>query len=203
MKTYVFHLNLRLYYGLKIIYNGDKLNKGRWNKMGKSCVHIYTGNGKGKTTASLGLSVRAALAGKKVFFGQFIKGMEYSELKLVDYLPNFEIQQFGRDCFIYKDPTKEDIEEARKGLNFCKEILKKGEYDLVVLDELNMALYYKLFSIEEVEEMIKDRNPSVEVVITGRYAPKELIDLADLVTEMEEVKHYYREGIMARKGIEF
>lgn len=171
--------------------------------MENSYVHIYTGNGKGKTTASLGLSVRAALAGKKVFFGQFIKGMDYSELRLPNYIPNIEIHQFGRDCFIYNDPTDEDIKEARKGLNICKEVLKSGKYDLVVLDELNIALYYKLFTVDEAIEIIKNRKPSVEVVITGRYAPKELTELADLVTEMKEIKHYYTKGIMARKGIEF
>lgn len=171
--------------------------------MENSYVHIYTGNGKGKTTASLGLSVRAALAGKKVFFGQFIKGMDYSELRLSNYIPNIEIHQFGRDCFIYNDPTDEDIKEARKGLNICKEVLKSGKYDLVVLDELNIALYYKLFTVDEAIEIIKNRKSSVEVVITGRYAPKELTELADLVTEMKEIKHYYTKGIMARKGIEF
>lgn len=171
--------------------------------MENSYVHIYTGNGKGKTTASLGLSVRAALAGKKVFFGQFIKGMDYSELRIPNYIPNIEIHQFGRDCFIYNDPTDEDIKEARKGLNICKEVLKSGKYDLVVLDELNIALYYKLFTVDEAIEIIKNRKPSVEVVITGRYAPKELTELADLVTEMKEIKHYYTKGIMARKGIEF
>lgn len=166
-------------------------------------IHIYTGNGKGKTTASLGLSVRAALAGKKVFFGQFVKGMDYSELRLEEYLPNFEIHQFGRDCFIHKEPTKEDILKAKEGLNYCREILKSGEYDLVVLDEINIALYYKLFSVEEVVDIINSRNEKVEVVLTGRNAPNELIDLADLVTEMREVKHYYEKGIEARKGIEF
>ncbi len=171
--------------------------------MEKGYVHIYTGNGKGKTTASLGLSLRAALSGKKVFFGQFIKGMDYSELRLEDYLPNFKICQFGRDCFIYKEPTSQDILKAREGLNYCEEVLKSGKYDLVVLDEINIALHYKLFSVEEVIDMLHNRSEKVEVVLTGRNAPKELIDLADLVTEMKEVKHYYKKGIEARKGIEF
>lgn len=180
-----------------------RLNKSRGDNVGKGYVHVYTGNGKGKTTASLGLSVRAVLAGKKVFFGQFVKGMEYSELKIVDYLPNIEIHQFGRDCFIYNDPTEEDILVAKEGLEICKEVLKNGEYDLVVLDEINIALYYKLFSVEEVLEMIKEREHHVEVVLTGRYAPEEIVEIADLVTEMKEVKHYYTTGLMARKGIEF
>ena len=171
--------------------------------MSKGQIHIYTGNGKGKTTAALGLSLRTICAGKKVFFGQFIKGMDYSELKAVEYLPGFEMQQFGRDCFIYNEPKEEDILAAKKGLKVCKEIIKTGDYDLVVLDELNIALYYKLFSLEEVIEMLKHRAEKVEIVITGRYASKELIDQADLVTEMKEIKHYYKTGLEARKGIEF
>lgn len=166
-------------------------------------THIYTGNGKGKTTAALGLSLRAVCAGKKVFFGQFIKGMDYSELKAGEYLPGFEIRQFGRDCFIYSDPTPEDVSAAKEGLDICKKILNEGNYDLVVLDELNIALYYKLFELEDVIEMLKNKAPSTEIVITGRYAPDKLIEMADLVTEMKEIKHYYQAGLEARKGIEF
>lgn len=166
-------------------------------------IHIYTGNGKGKTTAALGLSLRGVCAGKKVFFGQFIKGMDYSELKAGEYLPGFEIRQFGRDCFIYKDPTPEDISAAKEGLNICKKVLKDGDYDLVVLDELNIALYYKLFTLGEVINMLNSKAVKTEVVITGRYAPDELIEMADLVTEMKEIKHYYQTGLEARKGIEF
>ena len=166
-------------------------------------IHIYTGNGKGKTTAAIGLGIRAAMAGKKVFIGQFIKGMEYSELKIVDYLPNIEIQQFGRDCFIYKEPTKEDIKIAKNGLKICEEIIEKGEMDVVILDELNIALFFKLFTVEEVISVLNKRDENMEIIITGRYAPKELINMADLVTEMVEVKHYYNKGIEARRGIEF
>lgn len=171
--------------------------------MEKGYIHVYTGNGKGKTTAALGLAIRAVSAGKKVFFGQFIKGMEYSELKIQDYIPNLLIQQFGKDCFIYNDPTDDDIVLAREGLNICKSILAKGEHDLVVLDELNIAIYYKLFTVEEAIEIIKDRAPNVEVVITGRYAEDKLIEIADLVTEMKEIKHYYMQGIESRKGIDY
>lgn len=170
--------------------------------MEKGYIHVYTGNGKGKTTAALGLSLRAICAGKKVFFGQFIKGMEYSELKSQEMLANFKIQQFGRDCFIYNDPTEEDIAIAREGLKACEEILIQGEYDIVVLDELNIGIYYKLFSVDEVIEIINKRAPHVEVIITGRYAEDKLIDLADLVTEMKEIKHYYTQGVEARRGIE-
>ncbi len=170
--------------------------------MEKGYIHVYTGNGKGKTTAALGLSLRAVCAGKKVFFGQFIKGMEYSELKCVDFVPNLVIKQFGRDCFIYNDPTDADIQCAKEGLEEMKTILKEGKYDMVVLDELNIALFYNLFPLEEVIEAIKNRASNVEVVITGRYAPEGIVHMADLVTEMKEIKHYYTKGVEARKGIE-
>ncbi|WP_352420204.1 cob(I)yrinic acid a,c-diamide adenosyltransferase [Proteiniborus sp.] len=170
--------------------------------MNNGYVHIYTGNGKGKTTAALGLSLRAVCAGKKVYFGQFIKGMEYSELKSQNILPNFEIHQFGRNCFIFNKPTKEDIRLAKDGLETCGRILSEGEYDVVVLDELNIAIFYNLFTAEEAIAVIKNRAPHVEVIVTGRYAEEKLIEFADLVTEMNEIKHYYRQGVQARKGIE-
>lgn len=171
--------------------------------MEKGYVHIYTGDGKGKTTAALGLSIRGVCAGKKVFFGQFIKGMEYSELKCVDFVPNLEIKQFGRGCFIYEEPVEEDFKAAKKGLEEFEQILKEGKYDIVVMDELGIALYYKLFTVQEVIDIIKNRKENIEVIITGRNVPEELIAMADLVTEMKEIKHYYTEGVEARKGIEF
>lgn len=170
--------------------------------MEKGFIHVYTGNGKGKTTAAFGLALRAACAGKKVYIGQFVKGMKYSEVEIEKYIPNIEIHQLGRSCFIDREPTDEDIELAGEGLKQCSEALCSGENDLVILDELNIALYFNLFSLNEVLDMISKRKQHVEVVITGRYAPQELIDLADLVTEMKEIKHYYHNGIMARKGIE-
>lgn len=171
--------------------------------MEKGYIHVYTGNGKGKTTAALGLSLRAVCAGKRVFFGQFIKGMEYSELKCTEFMDNFVIEQFGRRCFIYEEPGQEDIDAAVKGLARMRDVLKSGKYDIVVMDELNIALYFKLFSVEEAIEAINCRDKSSEVVITGRYAPEEIVSIADLVTEMKEIKHYYNEGIEAREGIEF
>lgn len=171
--------------------------------MEKGYIQVYTGNGKGKTTAALGLSIRAVCAGKKVFFGQFVKGMEYSELKCTEFISNLEIEQFGRRCFIYEEPSEEDITAARGGLKKMSDILKSGDYDIVVMDELNIALYFKLFTVEEALKAIKGRAAGVEVVITGRYAPKEIIDIADLVTKMKDVKHYYYNGVEARQGIEF
>ncbi|MEY8415682.1 cob(I)yrinic acid a,c-diamide adenosyltransferase [Tissierella praeacuta] len=170
--------------------------------MGKGYIHVYTGNGKGKTTAALGLSLRAIFAGKKVFFGQFIKGMDYSELESQRYLPNFKIQQFGRDCFIYNNPTDEDIRMAKEGLEICKRILNSHEYDIVVLDEINIATYYRLLDPDDIIDILKNREPKIEVILTGRYADEKIIEFADLVTEMKEIKHYYYKGVEARKGIE-
>jgi len=168
----------------------------------QSCVHVYTGNGKGKTTAALGLTLRAAAAGKRVFIGQFVKGMHYSELDILPSLPGVSVKQYGRGCFIQRTPVDEDIQAARQGLKELAVILRAGDHQLVVLDEANIALYYKLFTFEELWAAVSARSPGVEVVITGRYAPPELIERADLVTEMTEVKHYYSKGIEARVGIE-
>ncbi len=168
----------------------------------KGYIQVYTGNGKGKTTAALGLSLRAVCAGKKVFMGQFIKGMAYSELAAPEWMPHFTIEQFGRDCFIKNDPTDEDIAIAAAGLKRAKQLLMSGEYDLFILDEVNVALFYKLFTEDEVLSLMKEKPPHVELVLTGRYAPDSIIEKADLVTEMKEIKHYYQQGVAARTGIE-
>ena len=171
--------------------------------MEKGYVHVYTGNGKGKTTAALCLSLRAVTAGKKVFFGQFIKGMDYSELRAPELLPGFVIEQFGRGCFIKSKPVPEDFVAARTGFEKVKRILAGGEYQVVVLDEIFIALYYELLDNDEVILAVRNRASNIEVIMTGRYAPEDFIDLADLVTEMNEVKNYYQRGVSARKGIEF
>lgn len=169
----------------------------------KGLVHIYTGNGKGKTTAALGLAVRAIGAGKKVFIGQFVKGMPYAELISLNLFENITIKQFGRDCFINKKPQKEDYIAANEGLNYVKSIIKNDVYDIIILDEIFIALYFKLISFNDVKNLITFKNIKVELILTGRYAPEKLYELADLVTEMKEIKHYYNKGINARKGIEF
>lgn len=168
----------------------------------KGFVHLYTGNGKGKTTAAFGLALRAACAGMRVYIGQFVKGMEYSELKVQHYIPSIKIEQYGRDCFIEADPEPEDFQCAEIGFEKIKAALQSEEYDMVILDEITVALYYKLVSLENLIEAVKSRNPKIEVVMTGRNAPQELVDAADLVTEMKEIKHYYQQGVLARKGIE-
>jgi cob(I)alamin adenosyltransferase len=170
--------------------------------MTQGFIQVYTGNGKGKTTAALGLALRAAGAGKKVFIAQFVKGMHYSELNILPTLPGITVKQYGRKCFIREKPVQEDYLLARSGLEECAGILLSGEYDIVILDEANIALYYGLFSIEELKSVIVKRASHTELVITGRYAPPALIEMADLVTEMKEIKHYYTRGVEARLGIE-
>ena len=170
--------------------------------MEKGYIHIYTGNGKGKTTAAFGLALRAALSGKKVFIGQFVKDMRYNETKITDYLSNIDIKQLGRGCFIYKEPGEEDKQAAKKGLKECGKLLSSGEYDLIILDEINIALHYRLFGVDDVINILKNKAFNTEVVLTGRYAPQELIEMADLVTEMREIKHYYSQGVLSRDGID-
>ncbi|MEA2077844.1 MAG: cob(I)yrinic acid a,c-diamide adenosyltransferase [Candidatus Marinimicrobia bacterium] len=170
----------------------------------KGYIHIYTGNGKGKTTAAFGLALRATGAGKNVFIGQFVKGQIYSEILAVQkYCLPVTVKQYGLECFIVYEPTQKDIDIARRGLKEISEVIRSGRYDMVILDEANIALYYKLFTVEELLAAIKKKPEETEIVITGRYAPPELIDFADLVTEMKEIKHYYTRGVQARGGIEF
>ncbi len=170
--------------------------------MKKGYIQIYTGNGKGKTTAALGLSLRAISAGMTVYFGQFIKGMKYSELEAVKFMPRFTLEQFGRNCFIRNNPTTEDVLLAQNGLHKWKQAVYSCDYDIIVADEMNVALKYGLFSVDEVIDVLKTKPDSVEIIITGRHADQRLIEMADLVTEMREIKHYYQQGVPARKGIE-
>lgn len=166
-------------------------------------LQVYTGNGKGKTTAAIGLAIRAAGAGLSVLFAQFVKGRRYSEMTALErFSDQITVRQYGRRCFIVEEPTDQDIEAAAQGLAAVRESLKSGAYQLVILDEANIALYYNLFTVDELLSAIRERSPGCEVVVTGRYAPQELIDAADLVTEMKEVKHYYARGVEARTGIE-
>lgn len=170
----------------------------------KGYVHIYTGDGKGKTTAAFGLALRAAGAGKRVFIAQFVKGKSYYEIEIIrKYLPDITIKQYGLGCFIIKTPTRQDIDAARNGLAEVAGILASGQYDVVVMDEACIAVYYNLFTVEELIEAIKKKREGTEVIITGRYAHEKLMEMADLVTEMKEVKHYYTKGVESRKGIEY
>ncbi len=172
----------------------------------KGMVHVYTGNGKGKTTAAIGLAIRAAGNGLNVLFVSFMKGPSYpyGEEVIFEKIPNITHRKFGTDYFVSPGTNDElAISEAKAALKFAAERMMTGEYDLVILDEVNVAVNFGLISAEEVLRVLRERPEGVEVVLTGRYAPQEFIDFADLVTEMREVKHYFREGVPARKGIEF
>lgn len=172
-------------------------------KKDKGYIHLYTGNGKGKTTAAIGLAVRAAGAGKRVFIAQFVKGMHYSELDALKRFPEIEIRQYGLDCFIKNEPTQKDIDAARAGLAEVVKVMAENRFDILILDEICIALYYHLFEEEEIIDLLKTKPEEMEVVLTGRYAPDALFEIADLVTEMKEIKHYYNNGVAAREGIEF
>ncbi|MEE4259860.1 MAG: cob(I)yrinic acid a,c-diamide adenosyltransferase [Bacteroidales bacterium] len=170
----------------------------------KGYIQVYTGNGKGKTTAAFGQALRAIGAGFTVFIGQFVKGKTYNEnIVITKHLKNITLKQYGLGCFIVDTPTDKDIEAAQEGLFEMKKVIQSGMYDMVIMDEVNIALYFKLFDVDEIVELMKNKPDQVELILTGRYAPDEIIDLADIVTEMKEVKHYYQKGIQARKGVEF
>ncbi|MBN1540441.1 MAG: cob(I)yrinic acid a,c-diamide adenosyltransferase [Candidatus Thermoplasmatota archaeon] len=170
----------------------------------KGYLQVYTGDGKGKTTAALGLCLRAVGSGLKVRFIQFMKGRRYSEIDALEGINGFTLTQHGRDEFVSKDnPEQIDIELAGEGLKAAREAVLSGEYDLVVLDEINVAVDFGLVPLEDVLKLMRQKPEHVELVLTGRYAPQEFLDMADLVTEMREVKHFYLKGVEARKGIEF
>ena len=168
-------------------------------------VQVYTGDGKGKSSAAFGLALRAIGRGLKVYIVQFIKGgFDYGELYIVDKLPNLTLKAFGRGKFVTeKPPAKVDVEFAQEALALAEKVVASGEYDIVILDEVNVALNLKLIELERVMKMIKNKPKRVELVLTGRYAPNEVVEAADLVTEMKEVKHPYSKGFQARKGIEY
>lgn len=172
----------------------------------KGFVHVYTGNGKGKTTASLGLALRALGHGQRVFMLQFMKGSkEYGELKAAEkHLPNLIVVQSGLETFVCKEqPSLKDLDLARQGLDIAKKIIAAGHYDMVILDEINVALDFNLIPLEEVLDLIKNKPARLELVLTGRYAPQEVIDAADLVSDVTLVKHPYYQGVEAREGIEY
>ena len=168
----------------------------------KGYIQVYTGNGKGKTTAALGLALRSVTAGFKVYMGQFMKGQDYSELKAPDLLPGFTMEQYGSPDFLTGKPTEKDYEGAAKGLQRIKEIVASGNYDVVIMDEINTALFFGLIKVEEVLDIFNNKPENMEIVLTGRYAKDEIIEKADLVTEMKEIKHYYEKGVLSRTGIE-
>jgi len=172
-------------------------------KLNRGFVHIYTGNGKGKTSAALGLAFRAAGRGLRTYIAQFMKGQAYGELASAQLVPEITIEQFGKDTFVHVDKaTDEDILLAENGLATATEAMNSGKYDIIVLDEINIAIYFKLAPVSRIIEFVRSRPGNIELVLTGRNAPQALLAIADLVTEMVEVKHYYDQNISARDGIE-
>ena len=168
-------------------------------------VQVYTGNCKGKTTAALGLAFRAMGRGLKTYIGQFMKGQAYGELEAAKKVePFIIIEQYGKKGFVHvkNPPQQKDIDMAQNGLVKARQAMLEGGYNIVVLDEVITAKHFNLVSLSDILDFIKSKPKHVELVLTGRYAPPELIDAADLVTEMVEIKHYYQQGVAARNGIE-
>lgn len=172
-------------------------------RLDKGYVQVYTGDGKGKTTAALGLALRASGCGLRSYIGQFMKGQKYSELDALGNNPAISIEQYGDvRCIHREEVTPQHIEQGYNGLARALGVMLSGEYDIIVLDEANVAIWFGILDVEDVLGFLDQRPENVEVIITGRRAPQELIDRADLVTEMREIKHYYVQGVDARLGIE-
>ncbi len=168
-------------------------------------IQVYTGNGKGKTTAALGQAVRSAGAGLRTFVVQLMKEYPYSELDALEALSDWiTLEQYGGDAFVYKGeaPGEEERSKAAAALERAVQVMEAGDYDIVVLDEVCAAIYFELITTADVMAVLDARPDSIELVLTGRYCPDEVLDRADLVTEMREVKHYYQQGVLARTGIE-
>ena len=173
--------------------------------MQKGYVQIYTGDGKGKSTASMGLIVRALGNDFKIFFGQFMKNKIYSEIKTLKKFPKAQLrlEQFGTDRRVGGPVNVKDSEAALLGIELVQKEMLTGEYDLIILDEFNLAAHYKLITEKRIIEFLEKKPKHTELVFTGRNAPSWLIEKADLVTEMKMIKHYFNQGVPARKGIEF
>lgn len=185
--------------------NGMDMASMKPARLEKGYAQVYTGNCKGKTTAALGLAFRAMGRGLKTYIGQFMKGQEYGELNSARMVkPYITIEQYGREGFVHvqNPPEQVDIDLAADGLKRARRAMLSGEYDIVVFDEILTAHAFHLVSVDEMLDLLRNRPDHIEVVFTGRHAPQEVIDAVDLVTEMAEIKHYYRKGVMARDGIE-
>ena len=171
--------------------------------LGKGYVHVYTGTGKGKTTCALGLLLRACGAGFRIFVAQFLKSRDYSELTALRRFDDLvTIRQYGTGTFVKGNPTDADRQAASAGFAETRKALMSGNYNLVILDEANVAVRYGLIPVDDLLGLIHDRPAGVELVITGRGADPRIIEAADLVTEMTEIKHYFKSGVRARVGIE-
>lgn len=168
-------------------------------------LEVYTGDGKGKTTAAFGLALRAIGHNWRVLIVQFMKGDSgYGEIKAAKYLPGLEVRQFGQKTFVQKgNPSQEDLALAKEGLEFAQKAIHSGKYQLVILDEINVAVDYGLLSLNDVLKLARECPKEIELVFTGRRAKKEVIELADLVSEVKEVKHPFQKGVVNRVGIDY
>lgn len=167
-------------------------------------IQVYTGDGKGKTTAALGLAFRASGHGIKTLMLQFLKDdQHYGEFIAKGNIPNFTLEQVGRNDFVnFSNPDIIDIDLAKAGFEKAKKAILSGEYDIVILDEFTLVIKYNLVELDEVLNFLKSPRPQTEIIITGRYAPEELIQIADLVTEMKNEKHYFSQGVNTREGVD-
>ena len=168
-------------------------------------IHVYTGNGKGKTTAALGLAFRAMGSGKRSYIAQFMKGQEYGEVRAAAMVSSYiTIEQFGEKepCHICGTPSDESIKLAQQGLNAARKAMLSGDFDIIILDEINVAHYYNLITTQDILDFMSRTPCAVDLILTGRYAADEVIQAADLVSDMVEIKHYFKKGILARDGIE-
>lgn len=171
----------------------------------RGLVIVITGNGKGKTTSAFGQALRAIGQGYKVFIMQFMKGRDYGEFKAAEkYLPRLTVRRSGLDSFVMRDnPAPVDIELARQGFETVQKAIASGKFNMVILDEINVAVDFKLIPLQDVIDLIKNRPPALDLILTGRYAPKKIQKLADTVSEVKEIKHHYAAGIKDRAGIEY
>ncbi len=186
-----------------MISEKNSFNENHNMPLKQGYIQIYTGDGKGKTTAALGLALRAAGAGLKVYIAQFIKSGDTSEIKALGrHSDRITIEQFGLGRFIKGEPSPQDIEAARQGMRAIRSALASGDYQVVVMEEANVAAACGLFAVDEILAVMAEKPVDVELVVTGRGADPRVIDRADLVTEMKAVKHYYQAGVAARTGIE-
>jgi cob(I)alamin adenosyltransferase len=179
--------------------------KSTLEKYQKGLTIVITGDGKGKTTSAMGQAMRAAGHGKRILIIQFMKGKKYGEVLCTEkHVPDIRIIQCGLDSFVMKDnPAPVDIELAQQGLKIAQEASASENYDMLILDEINVAMDFKLVAIKDVLNLIKEKPAGMDIILTGRYAPAEIIDVADTVSEVREIKHHYSQGIKERAGIEF
>jgi cob(I)alamin adenosyltransferase len=175
------------------------------NQPPKRYIQIFTGNGKGKTAAAIGLALRAAGAGLKTLIIMFMKEYPYSEIKALQRYSDFiTVERYGNDNFVIKkqEPSEEDKQVAREALNKVRKAMTDKKYDMIILDEICAAVYFHLLKAEDIIPVLENKPDGVELILTGRYCPDSWIEKADLVTEMKEIKHYYQKGVISRKGFD-